>query len=195
VYHLVQRVFDSAKLQAALVNEVAEVKPGERVLDVGCGTGELLERIPSGVQYTGFDLSAAYIEYARQRYAGRGEFSCQDIHDAPIEEQYDLVFAVCVLHHLDDHETVELFRKTAAQLRPHGRVVTADNAWVPEQSRVARFLIGCDRGRNVRTPEGYARLARQQFRDVTYTVRHDLSRFPYTHVFLVCRDPIRPGSA
>ena len=88
MYNLVQRVFDSAKLQEALVNEVAKVKPGERVLDIGCGTGELLERIPSGVHYTGFDLSAGYVEYARQRYAGRGEFSCQDIHEAPVESEH-----------------------------------------------------------------------------------------------------------
>jgi SAM-dependent methyltransferase len=99
---------------------------------------------------------------------------------------FDIVLATGVLHHLDDEEARELFRTAREALRPGGRLVTLDGCYVDGQSRMARYLLSRDRGKFVRAPEAYVRLARSQFEDVQASVRDDLLRIPYTHVALVC---------
>jgi trans-aconitate methyltransferase len=53
--------------------------PTQRVVDVGCGTGEILDFLPAGIHYHGFDLDPNYIAAAREKYSDRGRFECADI--------------------------------------------------------------------------------------------------------------------
>jgi hypothetical protein len=54
------------------------------------------------------------------------------------------------------------------------------------QSRLARFVVSSDRGRNVRTSEEYLRLCRQVFEDVRPFVDPDPIRIPYTGIVISC---------
>ena len=63
----------SSQRLAPLFVEYAGVTAGERVLDVGCGTGNLTAALAGAnvAVATGIDLSASYIEYARRRVTDR----------------------------------------------------------------------------------------------------------------------------
>ena len=64
----------SARL-APLFAKFAGVRDGERVLDVGCGTGALIQAVitlSSGCEVVGIDPVPGFITYARQRFAGAG---------------------------------------------------------------------------------------------------------------------------
>lgn len=56
-----------------IAREHIRPQPGERLLDVGCGTGGMLRVMPD-VNYVGVDISADYIADARRRHGGRGTF-------------------------------------------------------------------------------------------------------------------------
>jgi SAM-dependent methyltransferase len=173
---------------SAFVNEYVRPRPGDNLLDIGCGIGDVVEHLPE-VNYTGFDTSAEYILSARQRYGNRGRFFCERVDVAHCEEgAYDLVLSIGVLHHLDDPEALNLFRLAAHALKPGGRLITLDGCFTPDQSRLARFIISRDRGQNVRTEEGYRRLATQicSLRLLAVHIRHNLLRTPYTHIILEC---------
>jgi hypothetical protein len=86
------------------------------------------------------------------------------------------------------YEGFDLSEAYIGQARRRGRLVSTDGCYDREQSRVARYMISKDRGRNVRDETGYLSLARQVFRDVTPHVRHDLLRIPYTLLVLECRN-------
>jgi SAM-dependent methyltransferase len=162
--------------------------PGARILDIGCGPADILEHLPAGVDYTGFDTSLQYIESAKGRFGERGRFLCAEV-GARIEDlgrDFDIVLANGVLHHLDDGDAIALFRSALDAMRPGGRLVTLDGCFVPGQSRIARYLLSRDRGAFVRTEAGYLRLATTVFRDVKSSVRHDLMRVPYTHIIMEC---------
>jgi SAM-dependent methyltransferase len=170
------------------VQEHVGARDGERLLDIGCGTADVLDHLPSGVDYVGFDLNPRYIEVARQRRGHRGRFYCErvDAEHRFDDHTFDVVLALGVLHHLDDDEAVELFRLAARCLRPGGRLVTIDGCYRDGQPAIARYLLSRDRGRNVRTEPGYTELASRVFGRVEATLFDDLLRFPYTHLSLRC---------
>jgi SAM-dependent methyltransferase len=174
--------------QAEYVRDYLRLTPGDRVLDVGCGTGEILSALPP-VDYHGIDLSPRYVEAARRRWGGRARFTCASVAETAVREpaSYDLVMANGVLHHLSDQEVRLLLALARRALKPGGRLVTADGCFEPGQSPVARWLLRRDRGRFVRTRGGYVALAQQVFPSVAAHVRHDLLRIPYTHLIMVAR--------
>jgi SAM-dependent methyltransferase len=111
--------------------------------------------------------------------------------------EVDVVLAVGVLHHLDDGDAARLFTLAGSALAPGGRVITYDPCFAPAQGALARFLVSRDRGRHVRSPDGYEALARRAFSQVAATLLQGHLRIPYTATVLCAsRDsaPLRqPG--
>jgi SAM-dependent methyltransferase len=170
-------------------NEFTQVRPREKVLDIGCGPGERLKTLPE-VSYTGFDLNPRYIESAKHRHGAAGRFFCGDVAEMSFESEegtYDLVLAHGILHHIDDQRARNLFALARAMLKSGGRLVTVDPCYCPGQSRAAHWVVSRDRGKFVRETGHYLRLASSSFSDVTSIVRHDLLRIPYSQILLRCR--------
>ncbi len=97
-----------------------ELGGDERVLDAGCGTGQvtaaLLERLPRG-DVVALDGSASMIERARERLGeDRVTYVVADLQEAlPIEPQVDAVLSTATFHWVLDHDA--LFRNLAAVMR------------------------------------------------------------------------------
>lgn len=161
---------------------------GSRILDIGCGTADILEFLPASTEYTGFDISEDYIASAKSRFGRRGNFFCSPV-TASLAEQltgFDIVLANGVLHHLDDKSALDLLRIARTALSDDGRFISLDGCFVSGQSPIARFLLSRDRGEFVRNETQYRNLAGQVFKDISVTIRHDLMRIPYTHIIMEC---------
>lgn len=189
VYDFVQNLVGARHARRVLSAQYLRLQPHQWMVDVGCGTGEMLDAVPDGVHYVGFDLSQRYIGSARTRYGDRARFECLDVAQAGSLDvpEADLALAFGLLHHLDDHEVCGLLETLKGLLKPGGRVVTIDPTLIPGQHPIAAFVARRDRGRNVRSPAGYHALARRVFAQVEGEVRHDLLRIPYSHCILQMR--------
>jgi SAM-dependent methyltransferase len=166
---------------------VIDAKQGDRILDIGCGTGDILNSLPH-VQYAGFDINEKYIATAKGRFEGRGEFVCASLKEYNLrgETSFDIVLATGVLHHLDDVTCNTLFRLAHKSLRPGGRLITLDGVFTTNQNLLERFFVARDRGRFVRQEEEYTTLARACFRNVQATILSGQIHLPYSHLILEC---------
>lgn len=188
VYEVLQNGLTRPQTLNWLVDEVLEVSPGLRVLDVGCGPAGILSRLPE-VDYVGIDHNRKYIEKARSVFGSRGRFEVLDVNDPSFKDlgMFDLVMLIGVLHHLTDAESHQLMRSLSMCLSSGGRLVTFDCGLVDGQHPIARFLSKVDRGRYSRTPKGYRSLIEPYFVIEQGIARHDLLRVPYTHVIFRAR--------
>lgn len=185
VYERVQRLLGARAARQRLVAEFLRPFPGARILDVGCGTGSLLDYLPPDVDYAGFDLNPAYIEAARKTYGPRGaRFYCARAGvgaEGLQERSFDLVVAKSLLHHLDDAEANQLLETAARLLRAGGVFFSSDPVRHEGQALIARALLALDRGRSIRTPDEYRALASGHFAAVETTLLTDLLPIPYSH--------------
>jgi SAM-dependent methyltransferase len=154
------------------------------ILDIGCGPAEILSHLKD-VDYYGFDISEEYITYARERYKERGKFFAKYICEDHLEwlPKFDLVLMYGVLHHIDDNEVESIFDLAYKALKPGGRLLTIDAAYDKGQSRVAKYLISKDRGKNVRTKEGYGVFINKYFKNNSVIIKH-YKWVPYTHCIM-----------
>ena len=70
VYETIQAVFGADRGRRRFVSEHLKPKPGERVLDIGCGTARVASYL-CPVTYIGFEPNAEYMAKGRTENAGR----------------------------------------------------------------------------------------------------------------------------
>lgn len=187
LYESFTGLLGGSKARSIYAKEYIQATSGNRVLDIGCGPGDIVEYMPS-IDYVGFDFNQKYIDSAVRNYKGRGLFFCGKVGEMSVDNpgSFDIALATGVLHHLSDNEALELFKTAKEALKSGGRLVTLDGCFVSGQSKIARFIIASDRGQFVRTREEYLKLASNVFCEIKVIIRHDLLRIPYTHIILEC---------
>jgi trans-aconitate methyltransferase len=103
----------------AAVFELLNPKPGERILDVGCGEGSLTEKIiAAGATVVGVDASAEMVAAATARGIDARRIDAERL---PFEHDFDAVFSNAALHWVRDHDAMLAGVRRA--LKPAGRFV------------------------------------------------------------------------
>ncbi|MGH2360242.1 MAG: class I SAM-dependent methyltransferase [bacterium] len=186
-YDAVQTLMGGDKGRRDLACHFIRARPGDNILDVGCGTARILDYLPADVRYWGYDVSDRYVEAARSRYGHRAQLVSHPLTEAELLRlpQFNIVLAIGLLHHLDDAEAGSFIRLARSALGPGGRLITIDPCFEPGQSLLARALISCDRGQYVRRAAAYETLARPFFAAIRGTLRHR-RWVPYTHWIMEC---------
>lgn len=117
--------FDQLYLETRLL-----IGPAESVVDAGCGSGELLERLANDYpSVQGFDLSSTLVAASKERLAASGhpdvvvtEGALEEI-DALVNEPVDVILCSAVIQYLHPPALTDFLQKSASKLRPGGRVV------------------------------------------------------------------------
>jgi putative AdoMet-dependent methyltransferase len=110
--------------------EAADPKPGESLLDLGCGTGNLSAMFSkSGCKVWGTDFSQKMVEKAEEKFPNL-TFAQADVRDPlpPIfPKSYDLIVSAYVFHHFPiEEKIIQLNKYKKDYLRPGGRMIIGD---------------------------------------------------------------------
>ncbi|MCS7178232.1 MAG: class I SAM-dependent methyltransferase [Anaerolineae bacterium] len=140
----------SRRLRAAFA--VAGIGPGMRVLDVGCGRGEILRHCTrAGAEAYGIDYASAAVALSRQAVVDReaaGVYQA-DAQYLPFPDGvFDRVLMFDIVEHLYPWELNRALREAHRILKPNGRLIihTAPNAWYDRYAyplvRLVRTIMG-----------------------------------------------------
>ena len=127
----IPQVWDTARYQdqhsfvwqygAALI-DLLSPQPGERILDLGCGTGQLTQALAeTGAAVSGIDADAAMIATAQQLYPELS-FAVADARQFQVQHPVDGIFSNAVLHWVKPPE--QAVQAVANALKPGGKFVT-----------------------------------------------------------------------
>lgn len=125
--------------------EMCELRPDERVLDIGCGPGRVaapLTRYLTAGSYEGFDVTSRSIRWAQRKITPRHpnfRFQVADLHNQMYnpkgtqtaetfrfpypDDLFDVSLATSVYTHLRPYETANYLNETARVTRPGGRIL------------------------------------------------------------------------
>jgi ubiquinone/menaquinone biosynthesis C-methylase UbiE len=144
--------------------DLAGIRPGERILDVGCGPGRLA--IVAGIvagpegKTCGIDPAAEMVELARRNAARAGvrvRFEVGVIEALPYpDNHFDVVLNSLMLHHLPDQLKRRGLGEVRRVLKPGGRMVAVDFGATPDEGIghllcVLRLRTGWDHAERLRT--------------------------------------------
>ena len=190
VYAAVQRaLIGDGSGQRWILDSVIQAEAGMRVLDIGCGPANILERLPA-VNYVGLDPNPRYLDHAQARYGQRGQFlqgTGEVLSELVGDQVFDRILLLGVLHHLDDAVVSRTLEQAAHRLAPAGWLIAVEPMHAPDSHWIARTLIRLDRGRHVRDRDGYLALFGPSGLSVSLERRDDLIALPYCHALLTAK--------
>jgi len=128
--------------------EFAQIAPGECVLDVGCGTGDLTllakEHAGSTGQVCGIDAASEMIELARRKAARQKadiDFRVGVVERLPYpDDSFDVVLSSLMMHHLPADLKPIALAEVRRVLKLNGRLVIVDFKGMLEQQEVAALV-------------------------------------------------------
>jgi 2-polyprenyl-3-methyl-5-hydroxy-6-metoxy-1,4-benzoquinol methylase len=167
----------------------------KRILDVGCGFGLFgcyFASMYPEISYTGYDLNAKRVERAKRAAEKLGltnvSFHHGDARSLAIDDEYDAIFMVDLLHHIDDDSKAELIANCYSHLAPEGRLVIKDVATHPFYKIAFTWLLDAVMTRSFEmwywSEERFYKTLKNNFARVEmYPITDWL---PYPHVIYLC---------
>ncbi|MAY19845.1 MAG: SAM-dependent methyltransferase [Erythrobacteraceae bacterium] len=166
------------------------VAKDSKVLDFGCGTGQMLSVLKRTIgfegEYVGYDISPEAIEFAREAHP-EGRFEVRDILDDPGEEEFDFVLLSGVFNNkMSDNRG--FFEEVSRRLMAKARVGYSFNM-------ISRFVDYFDEGLYYEDPMSAFQFCKEELSPAV-TLRHDYAvrpgALPFEFTIYVLRSEHEP---
>ncbi|MGB9680909.1 MAG: class I SAM-dependent methyltransferase, partial [Minisyncoccia bacterium] len=174
---------------------VYKLKKGEAILDLGCGTGDILNYIPEGIKYYGIDIRENYISEAEKKFRNKGVFFVEDAikilkDKTKIIDKVDLIIANGFLHHLDNEEAKDLLNNIRNYLKEGGRCIFLEPVYLFHQKKFSKWIMGLDRGQHIRSESEWKTLISSVFDSFQTHILQGLIFLPYIHILIECKNDL-----
>jgi ubiquinone/menaquinone biosynthesis C-methylase UbiE len=188
-YNAFQAIVGANYTDRWLLKNFWKISDGEKIVDMGCGTGKVFSIIDKRIDYIGFDYNYNYINIANYKYGDKATFfvgTSELFLQTPRKEllNADKVLITGLLHHLNDDEVFSVLKLSKTILKTGGKILCIEPVFLMHQSKLARFVMSLDRGKNVRNENEWTHLFLQYFSDFESNIVTNLLRLPYTHILI-----------
>jgi len=138
-------------------DELDKINYNDRVLDLGCGTGEFSVFFKD-YSYTGIDIESNYIDFAKNNYTGKFEIMDASKMSFP-DDFFDLIIVLGVFHHISDEICLKIFKEMKRVVKRNGRILIMED--LDPESRIdmlGNLLRKLDKGDFIRKEKEYVNL-------------------------------------
>jgi protein-L-isoaspartate(D-aspartate) O-methyltransferase len=159
------------KVARAMVEQYG-IKPGDRILDIGCGKGFLLydfTKVVPGIEVTGIDISEYAIANSKEEVKDR--LICCDATKLPFEDNsFDLVFSLNAFHNLHCYDLDKALREMERVGKQHKYICVESYRNEIEKANLLYWQVTCEA---FNTPEEWE----WWFKQTGYTGDHSFIYF------------------
>ncbi len=125
-YDVMLQLIPYRNLLTTLV-EKANLKKGERLLDAGCGTGNLLYEIPEGIEVISFDNSISALQRLKYKFKNACAFQGSLLSELPFEDNsLDVIITNNVLYTIEKEKRPQVIKEFRRILKSGGRIVVSN---------------------------------------------------------------------
>jgi len=178
-YKAMQYLSGAGRWRSVFVNEYVKPAPGWRILDICCGTAEVLPVLGPEINYVGIDYNQHYIKSAQKNFEAtypRAQFICSDVTTYEVEEsaRFDRIIMMGAMHHLSDDEVIGILKRVKSLLKVGGRFCSVDGVFLEDQSALSRFILKNDRGTHIREAGVWVDLVKASIPEAKFEIRRNI---------------------
>ncbi len=133
------------RVVAERMAEHYNLKPGQKILDVGCGMAHLLyelTKVVSGIEVTGIDISKYALEHAKEEI--RDRLQCGNATELPFEDDsFDLVISLTTLHNLKVFDLKKAIREIERVCRGNSYIMVESFRNDKEEVNMLYWQLTC----------------------------------------------------
>lgn len=146
--------------EKAVIRQYLPMEQHDKVLDIGCGTGEFAPLFPVE-QYVGIDIDGKNIAYARSHYPHH--FEIVDGKRMPfLENSFTIALVVGVFHHLSTPDCQQVLSEIKRVVKPGGRILIMEDTH--SGRLIVKILQSVDQGAYIRDFSEWNRLLAGSFK-------------------------------
>jgi 2-polyprenyl-3-methyl-5-hydroxy-6-metoxy-1,4-benzoquinol methylase len=193
-YQFIQTVFGGDRSREYLYKRYVEpIGTSAHVLDIGCGPGHMAGFMPDSIKYTGYDISENYIDTAKETYIRKNNinFICSTtselINDDLVpDNSIDIITIHGVIHHVSDDVAKQFFMLSRQKLKVGGIMVILEPVWLTGRSSFRRFVMGMDRGKNIKSTSEWERFFKVVTNDWASSIYHIEENIVRLYYLIIC---------
>ena len=139
-------------------------KPGEKILDFGCGTGifvKLLGNKGLGLSYVGYDVDENLTKYGQWVYPSSLFASHKE--DVVKYGPYEYILSNCCFHHISDEQLTQELEFISSNLKREGKFVVVDILAQSQESFAHKLFMMLEQGEYIRSYDDYVALLQAKY--------------------------------
>jgi 2-polyprenyl-3-methyl-5-hydroxy-6-metoxy-1,4-benzoquinol methylase len=192
-YDFIQHATLAYKFRNRLIMEELKKNKFNKILDIGCGTANILNVLGNNMKYYGFDTNKKCIIYAKNKYINQN-FFCKifDKKNSKIVPKVDVIILNAVLHHLNSKEIILLLELLKNKIKNDGKIIIIEPFYSKTTFSFRNILVKIrdkigeyDRGNFVRSINEYRKLISKKLKIKKVQVEYPILP-PLNFVKFIC---------
>ena len=172
------------------IRPIIENKSIISILDIGCGTGNLVKNLPhtstqKKIYYTGIDYQQNYISYCIKKYPEH-KFFCQSALDyIDLKTTFDIIISEALISNFDNENAEKFFENIIRHSNENTTIIISDMNYKKENSKIENLFLSNERGSVLRGKKEYIEILSKYFNIKSVFEINNAYRIPYQKIVFV----------